>query len=552
MPYFDNQWKPNPKQAEFLAIPESIREAFYGGGANSGKSEVLLVYPLIRKYYQNPMFKMVFMRRTFPEIRQEILPRSQHLYNPFGAKLNKSEMCWTFPREDQYGSGAEPDGARIFLAHCQNEDDVHKYDSMEINLFAPDELTSYTEWIYLYIGFERVRAPRGSGLPAIIRGAGMPGGIGHSWVKERFVSPYPKGGRKIIGKGGNTRIYIHSTLADNPYASEDYAQSLEALPDAERNAKKHGSWDAFLGQVFREFRTKRFPDEPETALHVIEPFDIPSYWPRGIAMDWGYAKPAATSVGYFAISPDNRVILYDEDYFQERIIKDYCTQIKPKVDAADPVFFKLCKSAGQERGQEHSIQGEIEESLERKVELTTNLPGSRVAGKMLLHEYFRWKPKNKHEVERAPFNQDYAEFVLRNKGVDAYHEYLASFNPEPEETNLPKLLIFNHCEYVINAIQACSYDKTNPEDVAEFPGDDPYDMLRYGVDACARYFTLSSDKQEEAIKRQRYEDKLKNSGDWTAFYRNARLIENNRNNNPISVSTFHRGQRRRGVRMPWQ
>jgi hypothetical protein len=34
-----NEWKPSPKQAEFLSIPTSIKEAAYLGGAGSGKSD---------------------------------------------------------------------------------------------------------------------------------------------------------------------------------------------------------------------------------------------------------------------------------------------------------------------------------------------------------------------------------------------------------------------------------------------------------------------------------------------------------------------------------
>src|SRR3990172_8062141 len=150
---------------------------------------------------------------------------------------------------------------------------------MEINLYTPDELTSFTEYIYLYIGFTRVRTSDPT-LPAIIRCAGMPGGPGHNFFKRRFVTPYPAGGKVIIGKGGNKRIYIHATLADNPHIDPAYKQSLEALPDAEKKAKLYGDWDSYLGLVFDEFRDKQYPDEPSHALHVIAPFDIPSWWPR--------------------------------------------------------------------------------------------------------------------------------------------------------------------------------------------------------------------------------------------------------------------------------
>ena len=137
-----NEWKPNSRQEEFLSIPTSIKEAAYLGGAGSGKSDLLLMYGIVHRWHENPRFKQVFLRRTFPELRNEIMPRSKEIYAKFGATFNKTEMMWTFPS-----------GAIIMLGHCENEDDVHKYDSMEINLFTPDEITSFTEYMYLYIGF---------------------------------------------------------------------------------------------------------------------------------------------------------------------------------------------------------------------------------------------------------------------------------------------------------------------------------------------------------------------------------------------------------------
>ena len=139
--FSSNEWRPEPKQELFLSIPTTIKEAFYGGGAGSGKSDVLLLYGIVHRWHEHPKFKQVFMRRTYPELRNEIIPRSRELYRKFGATLNKTEMCWTFPRTDQHGgTGGPNEGAMIFLGHCENEDDVHQYDTMQICLYTPDEL----------------------------------------------------------------------------------------------------------------------------------------------------------------------------------------------------------------------------------------------------------------------------------------------------------------------------------------------------------------------------------------------------------------------------
>src|SRR5215467_6415985 len=154
MPFIDNKWEPNKRQSIFLSLPDTIKEAFYGGGAGSGKSEVLLVYPIVRRWYENPRFKQVFQRRTYQELKNEIIPRSREFYIKLGATFNKGDMAWTFPRLDQHGgTGLGNNGAMIFMSHCENEDDVHNFDSMEINLYTPDELTSFTQYIYIYIAF---------------------------------------------------------------------------------------------------------------------------------------------------------------------------------------------------------------------------------------------------------------------------------------------------------------------------------------------------------------------------------------------------------------
>jgi len=559
MGFQNNEWRPNPRQEVFLSLPTTIKEAFYGGGAGSGKSDVLLVYGIIHGWHMNSMFKQVFMRRTYPEIKNEIMPRSREIFPKFGATLNKTDMTWTFPREDQFGAReiGSNSGAMVFLGMCEDENDVHKYDSMEISLFTPDEVTSLTEYIYLYIAFERNRAPKDSGLPSIVRGAGMPGGIGHTFVKKRFVDPFPAGDKIIVGRGGNKRIYIHATLADNiDHIDPTYSQSLDARPDAERKAKKFGDWSAYLGQVFDEFRDKHYPDEPDNALHVVQPFEIPQWWPKMVIGDWGFA--AMTYIGFYAISPTKRLYLYRELHWLKTKISEWSTTVKTYCDKENPRIVKFCKSAGQDRGQEHTIQQQISEALGRPVELSNNSPGSRVAGKMLLHEYLRWKTNPIPAAELPVYDDERASWILRNKGLVEYKNYLKTFDPVAPETNIPKLQIFlcgeehhdthpNCCPIMIDSIKACNYDKPKnnkpAEDVSEFEGDDPYDDLRYACDSAERYYEEASDEFEKIQKQESLIARLNDTQDWTAFYRNSLAVSNDTNKYQ-PIRRYHHSARR--------
>jgi hypothetical protein len=521
-------WIPTKKQEVLIGLPNEILEAFYAGAVAAGKTDVLLTLPILRGWHKLPGFKGLFLRRTFPELKNEVIPRSREYYEPLGAKYNAADKVWKFP-----------EGALIFFGHCEEEKDVHKYDSMQPNYVAFDELTSFTEWQYLYITLQRVRSRVGSGLPAVVRSASNPGNIGHNWVRRRFVDPAPEGLKLLTNERGLLRIFIPATIKDNPHIDPAYLKSLESLPEAEKQAKLYGRWDAYQGSVFDEFRDKRYPDEPDNALHVIEPFDIPAYWPKIYCMDWGYNPPAMTWVGELAISPDNRVFLYKELAWQKTKISEWGPYVKEDLDKDNPFVIKLCQSGAQNRGQEHTIQGDIEAELNRSVELSVNSPGSRVAGKMLLHEYLRWRPRYRPTLALPEFDGDKADWILRNRGPKEYDSYLAMYKPLPPENNLPKLQIFNTCKLLINAIKSAIYDKTNVQDVAEFDGDDPYDGIRYGLDACDRYFALSSSEHKKIVDREELTKSLETTGDMTSLYMKARMLERGQST-PYGVRRYRR------------
>lgn len=535
-------WKPNPKQALFLSLPYTVFEALYGGGVGSGKSDVLLLYGIMHGWYNFPSWKQVFTRRTYPELKNEIVPRSREIYPKFGATFNKTDMTWTFPRPDQIGSGMPNAGALIILGHCENEDDVHNYDSTQISLYTPDEITSNTEWIYTYLAFQRTRSADPDNYPALVRAAGMPGNIGHRFVKKRFIDPKPEGGEIIIGKGGIKRFYVHSTVEDNKDGDPAYAARLDGITnEAERKAKKYGDWNAYKGQVFDEFRTRHFVTEPENALHVIPPFEIPDWWPKMVIGDWGFA--AMTYIGFYAISPTKRVYLYRELTYLKTKISTWGPEVKAFIDKEHPRCVKFCRSAAQDRGTEHTVQQQIEEALGCTIELSDNIAGSRVAGKMLVHEYLRWEQKPTVIDKEIPeYNPEHAQWLLRNRGLEDYKAYLAIFDPPENELNLPKLQIFcceeehhdghpNCCPEMINSIQACNYDKKNKdgkpaEDVAEFDGDDPYDDLRYALDSAERWFEDSVREFEKLQRQQAIITALQNTGNFTAYYRSMAAQDN--------------------------
>ncbi len=501
------EWKPHRKQEVFLTLPDWIYEVMYGGAAGPGKTEALYMLPLVRQFHQHPRYKGLILRRTFPELEAEIILRSKQWYASTGAKYNEQKKRWTFPA-----------GGYQAFGHCEHEKDITKYDGVEYNYVGFDELTHFTEYQYTYLAGSRVRSSS-SELPAIVRSGTNPGNVGHKWVRDRFVQPY-KDGMKLLKdkRTGLYRMFVPAFLDDNPTLMHNdplYAQKLMMLPtEAERRAKRYGDWYTFEGQVF-SFRLEPLPDEPINARHVIEPFAIPFWWPRVAAIDWGHA--AHTWIGWAAIAPDGRVYLYREYFEKRKLLSEWATEFKrlSENDALEEVH--LDPSAWQNRGVETIDQQFTEYSGYVPVKAVND----RIGGKMLLHDYLRWTPKPKSKDVTFEFDKDLGDKIFRNYGVEKYREYLSFFDEDQAEGPLPKLQIFSHCTAVQDAIPNCVYDPNNPEDVLEFSGDDPYDGIRYLLQAVARFKERSireGRKYDLLAKIEGHYQQGQQQGDMTQFY----------------------------------
>ena len=60
----DVVWRPQPKQAAFMARPEY--EALYGGAAGGGKSDALVAEAL--RQVDVPHYRGLILRRTYPQL----------------------------------------------------------------------------------------------------------------------------------------------------------------------------------------------------------------------------------------------------------------------------------------------------------------------------------------------------------------------------------------------------------------------------------------------------------------------------------------------------
>jgi hypothetical protein len=513
---FIREVKPHARQNDFLSIPDTVFEALYGGAAYGGKSYILTLLPLIRGFYKFRGFKGILLRRNFPDLEREVIRLSKEYYPITGAIYNEQKHAWHWP---EYGSYMD-------FGHIQHMSDVKRqYDTAQYNYCAYDELTHFEEQMYIYMVGSRVR-PSSSFNVAIVRSGTNPGGVGQTFVYNRFVKPDEDGYQLLRDtKTGLYRIFIPCLPQDNPYGmayDPQYLQKLEILPENEKRAKKYGDWHAFEGSVFPEFRSIKFPNEPSNAIHVIEPFTVPEWWPRIISVDWG--KRAMCHSMWAAISPDSRVFIYRERAWMGKDIPYWASEIRELSHNENIVNFTMCGSAWQDRGTE-TIADQVRRYSGIPPTSSDNSPGSRISGIQLIHDLLRWEQKTLLRSSEQFYDLDKANYIYRMHGQEALERYQNLFKDESEQTNIPRLQIFNTCNVIIDTIPVCVHDDKKKEDIAEFDGDDPIDNLRYLAKAVSNYLYGESKELTRQKAIQGAISQLETTKDMTSFYRKMEKIE---------------------------
>lgn len=519
---FKREIKLHKRQEDFVSIPDEIYEALYGGAAYGGKSFMLTLFPLIRGFYKYRGFKGIILRRKFPDLEREIIRVSQEYYPLTGGIYNEQKHSWKWPA---YGSYMD-------FGHCQHASDIKQYDGYQVNYCAYDELTHFEESMYQYMVGSRVRPGSADINVSIVRNATNPGGIGQTFVYNRFVKP-GEGGYKIIKdkKTGLRRIYIPCLPQDNPFGMQydpEYLNKLEILSEAEKRAKKYGDWHAFEGSVFPQFRPFRFPNEPLNAIHVIDWFEIPDWWPRLISIDWG--KKAMCHAMWAAISPDHRVYIYREKTWKGVDVPFWAAEVKEYSLGENIIDCIVCGSAWQERGVE-TIANQFERHSGIRPRSSENNPGSRISGLNTIHDFLRWEQKPRHIIKET-YDPDLADAIFRNFGATAQANYITQYSSDPLEENIPRLQILKDrlkdepcAPILVETIPIVVHDDKRVEDILEFNGDDPIDNLRYLCKAVNQYCTGSTDEMERQQRMQDAITKLHQDGNQTAFYRRMEKIE---------------------------
>ena len=234
---FDNVFiphKPFFNQVKFIIYPS--REIFYGGQAGGGKSDCLLMSALqyveekhIPEGENKLKYNALIIRRTLEDLDMPnaIMDRAKQWLLP---KEDEGLLVW----KDQKKRFIFNSGATLTFRYLSHNKHLNSYQGAELQFVGFDELTQFPENQYNYL-HSRLRKLENSDIPIRMRGASNPGGIGHDWVKKRFVDDDSK------------LPFIPSAYTDNQYLNqEEYSKQLDKLDELTRLQLKYGDWNAVL------------------------------------------------------------------------------------------------------------------------------------------------------------------------------------------------------------------------------------------------------------------------------------------------------------------
>ena len=101
------------------------------------------------------------------------------------------------------------------------------------------------------------------------------------------------------------KFYLQASWGDNPYLSlEEQKTILGALKPHERDAREKGTPALGIGLVYPVVESKI----------VVDPFEIPNWWPRVFGMDFGWSNPTAAL--FAAHDRDNDILYCYGEYAQ--------------------------------------------------------------------------------------------------------------------------------------------------------------------------------------------------------------------------------------------
>lgn len=485
-------WKPHDgSQTLALSCPADIM--LYHGTRGPGKTDAQIMRFRQRvglgygKYWVGIIFD-----REYKNL-DDLVKKSQRWFPEFndGAKFlsSKSDYKWVWPT-----------GEELLFRVAAKPEDYWSYHGHEYPFIGWNELTKYPNQILFESMMSCNRSsflpedhpqtdPNGNSyllpdIPLEVFATTNPFGVGHNWVKKRFIDVGPMG--KIIKKETqvfdprtqqdivvtNTQCHIYGSYRENKNLSPKYIAELMAITDPNKLAAwLGGSWDITSGGMFDDLWRSNY--------HLIAPFNIPSSWKITRSFDWGSSKPF--SVGWWAVSDGTQFVdargvtrsTIRNDVF--RIGEWYGTNGKPNegLRMLDKMIAKGIIERELAMGIHNRVKpGPADNSIwdledgnctAAKMAESITINGVRYKG-------VAWARSNKNPGSRKA-------------GWKKMREFFAGSCPDVDtkRRETPGIFVFDTCKYFIDLVPSLPRDEVDQDDVDTESEDHMGDEVRYFI-----------------------------------------------------------------------
>jgi predicted phage terminase large subunit-like protein len=320
-----------------------------------------------------PGYAAILFRRTYADLALPgaLMDRAHDWLGATAAVWNERKHSWSFPS-----------GGSLTFGYLETERDKYRYQSSELQFIGFDELTEFAESQYLYL-FSRLRRGAASQIPLRMRSASNPGGIGHEWVRARFIDSQ-----------ADDRRYVPARLIDNPHLDqEEYRASLLRLDAVTRAQLLEGDWRVRPeGAIFKRAWFPIVEAGPASARRI-------RYWDKAATEEGG-----ARSAGVL-IARSSQKIFYVEHVIAGHWSAHRREQIIRQTAEADGTSVSIWLEQEPGSGGKESAEASVRNLAGFPVRL------DRVTGSKIERAapFAAQAEAGNVRVVRGPWNQDYLE-----------------------------------------------------------------------------------------------------------------------------------------------